>query len=49
MAVQQVGEHLKRGAGLVVAVGGALHDLGVGSERGVVDERAAADHAEVDA
>ena len=46
---QDVGQQLQRGAALVVAVGLALHDVGVGAEGGVVDERPAADRAEVDA
>ena len=46
--VSRSGSMVQRGAGLVVAVGGALDDLGVGAERCVVHEGPAADHAEVD-
>ena len=48
-ADEQVRQHVGGGAGLVVAVGRALHDGRVGAERGVVDERPVADEAEVDA
>lgn len=47
--LEQVGQRVEGGAQLVVAVGGRLHDLGVGAERDVVDEREAADYPEVDA
>ena len=49
MAVEQVGQHLQGSAPLVVPVRGAAYHLGVGTERGVVDERAPADDAQVDA
>ena len=44
----QVGKHVQRRAGLVVPVRRALHDLRVRAEGGVVDERATADHSQVD-
>ena len=47
VAFEQVGQLLQGGASLVVAVGGAAHDLGVGAEGGVVDERAVGDDAQV--
>ena len=48
VAGQQVRQHGQRGAGFLVAVGGALHDLGVSAEGRVIDERTVADQAKVD-
>ena len=47
-AAEQVGQRVQGGAALVVAVGRVVHDLGVGAEGRVVDERPAVDVAEVD-
>ncbi len=44
---QQIRKQVERGAPLVVAVRGALHDGRVGAERGVVDEDAVPDLSEV--
>ena len=49
MPGQQPWQLVQGGAGLVVAVGRALHDGGIGPEGGVVDERAAGDDPQVDA
>jgi hypothetical protein len=48
VAGQQPGQLVQGGAGLVVAVGRALHHRGRGPKGGVVDERAAGDAAQID-
>jgi hypothetical protein len=48
VAGEQVGQRLQGGAPLVVPVSGAADHLGVGAERGVVDERAVGDDTQVD-
>ena len=46
---EQVGQHVRPGLELGVAVGVGLDDLGVDAERGVVDEHAVVDAREIDA
>jgi len=48
VAGEQVGQRLQGGAPLVVPAGRAADHLGVGAERGVVDERAVGDDTQVD-
>ena len=48
VSLQQAGQRVQRGAEFVPPVGRSLHDLGVGTEGGVVDEGPAVDQAEVD-
>ena len=48
VTLHQVREQVQRRAHLVATVGGGLHDLGVGAEGRVVDERLPVDHPQVD-
>ena len=49
VGAEQVGQHVRPGLELGVAVGVGLDDLGVDAERGVVDEHAVVDTREIDA